>query len=64
MKLLEDIKKIDHLLRELGKLKSKMYMGQTVQAWRDIHSLEAWIEKEKAELIKSSQPKEEKNDGE
>jgi len=51
---LEQTDELDKLIRQLMKMKSKMWAGQWIDAWRDINAIIALVEKSKRNLIKDN----------
>jgi len=52
--LLEQVSEVDDLIRQLEKARSKLWVGQVVQAWRDIGRIEGTLRKNRADLIANS----------
>ena len=55
--LLEQVSELDELIRQVEKLRSKLWVGQVVQAWRDAGRIEGSLRKGRKDLIKNSQTK-------
>ena len=53
--LLDQVTELDRLIRQLHKLASRMKEGQVVDAYRDCHNLIGSLQKNRADLIKSSE---------
>ena len=49
--LLERVKTLDVLIRELRKTESSVYSGRIIDAYRQIGSLVAWAEKNRHDVI-------------
>ncbi len=52
--LLEQTDELDKLIRQLMKMKSKMWAGQWIDAWRDVNAIIALVEKSRRNLIKDN----------
>ena len=59
--LLENVKEIDYLLRNMQKMESKMKVGQWIDAWRECNRIMAYLDSKKQELIKNGQEEETEN---
>ena len=55
--LLEQVKKLDQVIRQLHKLASRMKAGQIVDAHRECHNLIGALQKDKEDLIGSADNK-------
>ena len=53
--LLDQVSELDRLIRQLHKLASRMKEGQIVDAHRECHSLIGSLQKNRADLITSSE---------
>jgi len=51
--LFEKIDDLDVLLRDLNKMKGRIYAGQIIEAWRDVNKIISYIELNKRILIES-----------
>jgi hypothetical protein len=54
--LLNDVNELDYLIRQLQKMASRLRSGEIVDAWRECNGLIAYVNKEKQDLIKQSEP--------
>ena len=59
--LLEQVKELDQVIRQLHKLASRMKAGQIVDAHRECHSLIGSLQKDREDLIASAEKKENDN---
>ena len=50
--LLENVNELDHLIRQLQKLASRIRSGENVDGWRECNGLIAHVTKAKQDLIK------------
>ena len=55
--LLENVKEIDLIIRQLNKMASRIRAGQTVDAYRECNRLSAHMEQHKQTIIKERQDK-------
>ena len=55
--LLEQVSELDELIRQVEKIRSKIWAGQIVQAWRDIGRIEGCLKKNRSDLIADSERK-------
>jgi hypothetical protein len=62
--LLEQVNELDDLTRKLHKMESKMRAGQWIDAWRECCRIIAALEKNKQDLLKANEEKDEGNDEE
>ena len=49
--LLNDVKKLDEIIRQLQKMESKMRSGQWIDAWRELTRIVADLKKSREEVI-------------
>ena len=62
--LLEQVKKLDQVIRQLHKLASRMKAGQIVDAHRECCNLIGALQKNREDVIASADNKEEDDNGE
>ena len=51
--LLEQVAELDHIIRQLHKLASRIKEGQNVDGWRECHSIIAMLDKNKKDILAS-----------
>lgn len=62
--LLEQLEPVEHLIRQLHKIDSKLQAGQFIAAYRDVRRLISVYEQHKDELIKNTQDQKEQGKNE
>ncbi len=53
--LLDQVKELDHIIRQLHKLASRIREGQNVDGWRECNSIIAMLETNRKNVIQGSE---------